>query len=84
MNAPAPLYRPLRFGVTRGVLTEGADGVRYVIPGDFALLEEDGSITMLGRDQSDTIHQVRRGTERRSPLIDLRGLESIGTLEDCP
>ncbi len=30
MNAPAPLYRPLRFGVTRGVLTEGADGVRYL------------------------------------------------------
>jgi acyl-CoA synthetase (AMP-forming)/AMP-acid ligase II len=25
------------------------DGVRYVIPGDFARLEEDGSITLLGR-----------------------------------
>ena len=44
----------------------------------------DQPITMLGRDQGDSIHQVRRGTERRSPLIDLRGLESIGTLEDCP
>lgn len=27
----------------------GPDGVRYSIPGDFALVEEDGSITMLGR-----------------------------------
>jgi acyl-CoA synthetase (AMP-forming)/AMP-acid ligase II len=27
----------------------GADGKRYSIPGDFALLEEDGSITLLGR-----------------------------------
>jgi acyl-CoA synthetase (AMP-forming)/AMP-acid ligase II len=27
----------------------GADGNRYSIPGDFALLEEDGSITLLGR-----------------------------------
>jgi len=25
------------------------DGVRYVIPGDFATIEEDGSITLLGR-----------------------------------
>ena len=25
------------------------DGVRYVIPGDMALVEEDGSITLLGR-----------------------------------
>lgn len=25
------------------------DGVRYVIPGDFAMLEENGTITMLGR-----------------------------------
>jgi len=25
------------------------DGVRYVIPGDMALLEEDGSVTLLGR-----------------------------------
>lgn len=30
MNAPASLYRPLRFGVTRGVMTEGVDGVRYL------------------------------------------------------
>jgi acyl-CoA synthetase (AMP-forming)/AMP-acid ligase II len=27
----------------------GPDGTRYAMPGDFALLEEDGSITLLGR-----------------------------------
>jgi acyl-CoA synthetase (AMP-forming)/AMP-acid ligase II len=27
----------------------GPDGTRYSMPGDFALLEEDGSITLLGR-----------------------------------
>ncbi len=27
----------------------GADGVRYSMPGDFALVEEDGSVTLLGR-----------------------------------
>jgi feruloyl-CoA synthase len=29
-NAPAVRYRPLRFGVTRGVLRDGANGVRYL------------------------------------------------------
>jgi acyl-CoA synthetase (AMP-forming)/AMP-acid ligase II len=27
----------------------GADGVRYSMPGDFALIEEDGTVTLLGR-----------------------------------
>ncbi len=34
---------------TAATFVTGADGVRYVIPGDFASLEADGSITMLGR-----------------------------------
>ncbi len=34
---------------TAATFVVGADGVRYVIPGDFAQLESDGSITMLGR-----------------------------------
>jgi len=34
---------------TAETFVTGADGVRYVIPGDFAQLEADGSITMLGR-----------------------------------
>ena len=29
-TAHEPHYRPLHFGVTRAVLTEGQDGVRYV------------------------------------------------------
>ncbi len=31
------------------VFFEGADGKRYSVPGDFAQVEEDGSITLLGR-----------------------------------
>jgi acyl-CoA synthetase (AMP-forming)/AMP-acid ligase II len=27
----------------------GSDGIRYVIPGDFATVEEDGTVTLLGR-----------------------------------
>jgi acyl-CoA synthetase (AMP-forming)/AMP-acid ligase II len=34
---------------TAATFVTGPDGTRYVIPGDFALLEPDGSITMLGR-----------------------------------
>ena len=30
-------------------LRHGADGTRYAVPGDFATVEEDGSITLLGR-----------------------------------
>jgi 3-oxocholest-4-en-26-oate---CoA ligase len=34
---------------TAATFVTGADGVRYVIPGDYATVEADGSITMLGR-----------------------------------
>jgi len=34
---------------TAATFVTGPDGVRYVIPGDFATIEADGSITMLGR-----------------------------------
>ena len=34
---------------TAATFVVGPDGKRYVLPGDMALLEEDGSITMLGR-----------------------------------
>jgi acyl-CoA synthetase (AMP-forming)/AMP-acid ligase II len=34
---------------TAATFVEGPDGIRYVIPGDYALLEADGAITMLGR-----------------------------------
>ncbi|MGD9705350.1 MAG: acyl-CoA synthetase [Acidimicrobiia bacterium] len=34
---------------TAATFVVGPDGTRYVIPGDFALLEADGTITMLGR-----------------------------------
>ena len=34
---------------TAATFVQGPDGTRYVIPGDYALLEADGAITMLGR-----------------------------------
>jgi len=34
---------------TAEVFRTGPDGTRYVVPGDFARLEEDGRITLLGR-----------------------------------
>jgi len=34
---------------TAATFVTGADGRRYVIPGDFATVEADGSITLLGR-----------------------------------
>ena len=34
---------------TAATFVTGPDGVRYVIPGDYATVEADGSITMLGR-----------------------------------
>jgi acyl-CoA synthetase (AMP-forming)/AMP-acid ligase II len=34
---------------TAATFVTGADGVRYSVPGDFALVETDGSITLLGR-----------------------------------
>lgn len=34
---------------TAATFVTGPDGVRYVIPGDFAQIEADGSITLLGR-----------------------------------
>ena len=35
-----------------------SDGVRYAIPGDFATVEADGTITLLGR--GSTVDQLRR------------------------
>ncbi len=34
---------------TAATFVTAADGVRYVIPGDFATVEEDGTVTLLGR-----------------------------------
>jgi acyl-CoA synthetase (AMP-forming)/AMP-acid ligase II len=34
---------------TAATFVVGADGVRYSVPGDFALVEADGTITLLGR-----------------------------------
>ena len=43
-----------------------ADGRRYSIPGDFATVEEDGRITLLGRGRSASTPAARRSTPKRS------------------
>jgi acyl-coenzyme A synthetase/AMP-(fatty) acid ligase len=46
-NIPIGYYKdPVK---TASTFLTGADGVRYVVAGDLARLEEDGSITLLGR-----------------------------------
>jgi 3-oxocholest-4-en-26-oate---CoA ligase len=34
---------------TAATFVTGPDGIRYVLPGDFASIEADGSVTLLGR-----------------------------------
>jgi acyl-CoA synthetase (AMP-forming)/AMP-acid ligase II len=46
-NIPIGYYKdPVK---TAETFVEGPNGVRYAMPGDFALLEADGTITLLGR-----------------------------------
>ena len=46
-NIPLEYYKdPVK---TAETFVTGADGVRYAIPGDFATVEADGTITLLGR-----------------------------------
>ena len=42
------------------------DGVRWSVPGDHARIEEDGTITLLGRARSRSTPAARRCTPRRS------------------
>lgn len=46
-NVPLGYYKDPE--KTAATFVTGADGRRYVIPGDYATLEADGSITLLGR-----------------------------------
>ncbi len=46
-NIPLEYYRDPE--KTAATFVTGADGRRYVIPGDFAMIEADGTITLLGR-----------------------------------
>ncbi|MSO59217.1 MAG: acyl-CoA synthetase [Ilumatobacteraceae bacterium] len=57
----------------------GADGVRYVIPGDFAQLESDGSITMLGRGSVS----INTGGEKVFPEEVENSLKSHGAIFDA-
>ncbi len=42
------------------------NGVRYAIPGDYAEVEADGSVTMLGRGRCRSTPVARRSTPKRS------------------
>jgi acyl-CoA synthetase (AMP-forming)/AMP-acid ligase II len=46
-NIPVGYYKDE--AKTAATFVTAADGERYVVPGDFATVEEDGSITLLGR-----------------------------------
>ena len=46
-NIPVGYYKDE--AKTAATFVTGPDGVRYVVPGDMALLEADGTITLLGR-----------------------------------
>ncbi|CKR53117.1 acyl-CoA synthetase [Mycobacterium tuberculosis] len=42
------------------------NGVRYAIPGDYAQVEEDGTVTMLGVARCRSTAAARRSTPKRS------------------
>ncbi|ATW03024.1 acyl-CoA synthetase [Sphingorhabdus sp. YGSMI21] len=55
------------------------DGVRYSIPGDFATVEADGSITLLGRGSAC----INSGGEKIFPEEVEEALKTHGSVYDC-
>jgi len=55
------------------------DGVRYSVPGDYAILEEDGTITLLGRGSTC----VNSGGEKIFPEEVEEAIKSFGAVYDC-
>jgi len=62
-DIPSLLQRPRQ---DRRVFME-VDGVRYVMPGDFATVEHDGSVTLLGRARCDQLGGEKIFPKRSSP-----------------
>ena len=54
-------------------------GVRYSVPGDYAILEEDGTITLLGRGSTC----VNSGGEKIFPEEVEEAIKSFGAVYDC-
>ena len=57
----------------------GPDGTRYSMPGDFAILEEDGSITLLGRGSVS----INSGGEKIFPEEVESAVKSHPAIFDC-
>jgi 3-oxocholest-4-en-26-oate---CoA ligase len=65
--------------VKTAALFADVDGERYTVPGDFARLEEDGSITLLGRGNTC----VNTGGEKVYPEEVEGALKSFGSVFDA-
>jgi 3-oxocholest-4-en-26-oate---CoA ligase len=65
--------------VKTAALFAEVDGVRYAVPGDFARVEEDGSITLLGRGNTC----VNTGGEKVYPEEVEGALKSFGSVFDA-
>jgi acyl-CoA synthetase (AMP-forming)/AMP-acid ligase II len=65
--------------VKTAALFAEVDGVRYAVPGDFARVEQDGSITLLGRGNTC----VNTGGEKVYPEEVEGALKSFGTVFDA-
>jgi 3-oxocholest-4-en-26-oate---CoA ligase len=65
--------------VKTAALFAEVDGVRYAVPGDFARVEEDGSITLLGRGNMC----VNTGGEKVFPEEVEGALKSFGSVFDA-
>lgn len=65
--------------VKTAALFADVDGVRYAVPGDFARVEDDGSITLLGRGNTC----VNTGGEKVFPEEVEGALKSFGSVFDA-
>ena len=62
-------YRPMKFGVTRGVLREGADGVRYLraeVPLEGYAKRMTDRLVHWAETAPDRVFMARRGASSRS------------------
>jgi len=76
-NIPLEYYKdPAK---TAETFVTDADGVRYAVPGDFATVEEDGSITLLGRGSVS----INSGGEKIYPEEVEAAVKSHPGVYDC-
>jgi len=76
-NIPLGYYKDEK--KTAETFLTGPDGTRYAVPGDFATVEEDGSITLLGRGSVS----INSGGEKIYPEEVEEALKLHAAVEDC-